>query len=50
MYKCKRCGAVFEEPARWVETHGFTDGRYEPWSACPECESTRYEEVADDAD
>lgn len=36
-YKCKCCGEVFDEPRRYVETHGFTDGLYETWSCCPYC-------------
>ena len=42
-YKCRECGEEFDEPYRWVETHGFTDGLYENWSACPNCESTDYD-------
>ena len=36
-YKCKCCGEVFDEPRRYVETHGFTDGLYEHMSCCPYC-------------
>ena len=42
-YKCRDCGEEFDEPYRWVETHGFTDGLYESWSACPNCKSTDYD-------
>lgn len=42
-YKCRECGEEFDEPYRWVETHGFTDGLYEYWSACPSCKSTNYD-------
>lgn len=46
-YKCRCCGEVFDEPQRYVETHGFTDGRYETWSCCPYCggDYVGYEEV-----
>ena len=42
-YKCRECGEEFDEPYRWVETHGFTDGLYENWSCCPHCKSTDYD-------
>lgn len=44
MYKCRECGAVFEEPHRWVERHGFDYGPFEKWSACPVCDSCDYDE------
>lgn len=57
MYKCRECGCVFEEPHCWVERHGFTDGLYEEWAACPSCRSCDYDdegivgrEIADLAD
>lgn len=31
MYKCYDCGAIFDEPKRWVEIHG------EPMCGCPYC-------------
>lgn len=43
IYKCRDCGEEFDEPYCWVETHGFTDGLYEHWSACPNCKSTDYD-------
>ena len=43
MYKCNDCGEEFEEPYRYVETHGFTDGLYEHWAVCPCCESTDFD-------
>lgn len=43
-YKCRECGHIFEEPHRWVERHGFTDGMYEHWSACPRCDSCDYDD------
>ncbi len=44
-YKCRECGATFEEPDRWVERHGFTYGPFEHWSACPYCGSCDYDEA-----
>lgn len=44
MYKCRECGAVFEEPHRWVERHGFDYGPFENWSACPVCDSCDYDD------
>lgn len=41
-YKCRDCGEYFDEPHRWVEKHGFADGPYEKWSACPHCGSCDY--------
>ena len=38
-YKCRECGAEFDEPHRWVERHGFTYGPFEDWSECPYCGS-----------
>ena len=43
-YKCRECGEEFDEPIRWVETHGLTCGPYEHWSACPHCGSCDYDE------
>lgn len=43
-YKCRECGAEFDEPYQWVERHGFTCGPFEPWSACPYCGSCDYDE------
>ena len=42
-YKCRECGCEFDEPHRWVEHHGFTDGFGERWSACPQCGDTDYD-------
>ena len=42
MYKCRECGCVFEEPRNWVERHGFEQGPFEEWSACPNCLSSDY--------
>ena len=43
-YKCRECGAEFDEPHRWVEHHGFTYGPFENWSACPYCGSCDYDD------
>lgn len=43
-YKCRECGEEFDEPHRWVERHGFTNGPFEYWSACPCCGSCDYAE------
>lgn len=50
-YKCRCCGEVFDEPQRYVETHGFPDGLYETWSCCPCCggDYVEYEEVDEEA-
>lgn len=44
MYKCRECGATFEEPHRWEERHGFDYGPFEKWSACPCCGDCDYDE------
>ena len=44
IYKCRECGAEFDEPHRWVEHHGFTYGPMERWSACPCCGSCDYDD------
>ena len=46
MYKCRKCGNLFEEgeQAVWEETHGLDSPPYEKWSGCPVCHGD-YEEV-----
>ena len=44
IYKCRECGAEFDEPYHWVEHHGFTYGPVERWSACPCCGSCDYDD------
>ena len=41
-YICDNCSHIFEEgeQARYVETHGFTDGRVEYFDCCPICGGT----------
>ena len=41
-YVCNDCGARFDEPYYYTETHGFTDGMYERLGACPCCGSSDY--------
>lgn len=43
MYKCRECGAEFDEPYRYTETHGFTYGPYEEWAECPYCKSPDFD-------
>lgn len=42
MFKCRECGCEFDEPRTWVESHGFTHGPFERWTACPNCDSCDY--------
>lgn len=37
MYVCLECGAVFETPVAYMETHGLDCGPYEALSCCPVC-------------
>lgn len=37
MYVCVECGALFEEPLYYTETHGFSRPPYENWRVCPSC-------------
>lgn len=34
---CVECGAVFLEPKKYVETHGFDTPPYEEYIGCPIC-------------
>ena len=43
MYKCRDCGAEFDEPYVYYERHGFTYGSFEKWSECPHCGSCDYD-------
>lgn len=36
-YYCPDCKNTFDEPRRYVETHGFTYGPGEHWAVCPYC-------------
>ena len=40
MYLCNNCGALFETPAKYTETHGFELPPYEIWNCCPECKGS----------
>ena len=37
MYICLDCGCIFENPRKYVETHGLDSPPYEEWSGCPSC-------------
>ena len=37
MYVCSNCGALFETPVQYVETHGLDSPPYETLNGCPEC-------------
>ena len=37
MFICLDCGEIFEEPYRYIETHGLDSPPYEEWSGCPSC-------------
>lgn len=37
MFVCTECGATFETPKRYSESHGFYTPPYEEWSGCPSC-------------
>jgi hypothetical protein len=37
MYFCLDCGSLFEEPKRYMETHGLDVPPYEAWFGCPDC-------------
>lgn len=37
MYICLDCGCIFENPRKYVETHGLDSPPYEEWNGCPYC-------------
>lgn len=37
MYICLDCGELFEEPCKYVETHGLDSPPYEKYMGCPHC-------------
>ena len=37
MYICLDCGCIFENPRKYVETHGLDLPPYEEWNGCPWC-------------
>lgn len=45
MYLCEECGAVFEEPRIFYDTHGLPTPPYEKWAQCPKCRSTKIDEA-----
>ena len=40
MWVCEHCGAEFNEPKEYYETHGLPSPPYELFRECPECSST----------
>jgi predicted nucleic acid-binding Zn-ribbon protein len=58
MWKCNRCGEVFEDPASreyCCEDYAgvgsmFPDRHYSSYDVCPHCGSARIEEVWEDED
>ncbi len=36
-YICLECGALFDEPKKWVERHGLDTPPYEEHRGCPNC-------------
>lgn len=38
MYLCLECGGLFEEPKKYIETHGLDTPPYEEWYGCPYCD------------
>lgn len=45
-YKCRDCGAEFDEPCRYTERHGFAYGPGEEWAVCPNCGSSDWDELS----
>lgn len=37
MYTCYDCGATFEYPREYIETHGLDTPPYEKYEGCPYC-------------
>lgn len=37
---CLECGALFDEPEKYIERHGFDTPPYEETSGCPFCGGT----------
>ena len=37
MYLCLDCDAIFTEPKKYAETHGFLGPPYEEFTGCPCC-------------
>ena len=37
MWICLDCGRVFENPRRYVDSHGLDTPPYEEWEGCPSC-------------
>lgn len=50
MFRCENCRSTFDEPIEITETHGFSDGRYENFLACPICGAPEMFEEVDEED
>ena len=37
MFICLDCGCIFEEPTKYIDTHGLDYPPYEEYSGCPSC-------------
>lgn len=37
MFLCQDCGAIFDAPNQWQETHGLEHAPFEHFSGCPIC-------------
>lgn len=48
MFKCNDCGAEFEEPRIYYETHGFSSPPFEERAECPNCGWTGFEECREE--
>ena len=50
MYRCKDCGAIFDEPAYIKEDRGECFGfpAYEEMAVCPRCKGDDYERMPED--
>ena len=49
MFVCLDCGCVFDEPERYVDTHGLDSPPYEVWYGCPYCGGAYRETYSCDA-
>jgi hypothetical protein len=49
MYKCNKCGEVFEETGIYYNPCPYgMQTVYEEFPCCPACESGRYEEISEE--
>lgn len=49
MYICLDCGREFDEPKKYIETHGLPCPPYEEFYVCPFCNGD-YEEKEEEED